>query len=212
MSAIWSGVFRLREILRVTLNPHGHGRLLRPTTLRYSSGFLLAFIMVAGALAQPETPPQASGAALHALFNAERAARGLPPATPDAGLDQLAQQHLDGILATRNLIPPAGREVSRQVELARLVAEAIAAEDGWAYRHNGLVVSYGVGLERTMSDAFEVQANRTVLFDPILDVAGLAGAEIPAGAPWFAPPVGGSGPPVELTGYTLVVIILAGDF
>lgn len=196
----------------MTLNPHGHGRLSRLTTLRYSSGFVLAFIVAAGALAQAEPPASDSEAALHIQFNVERAERGLTPAIQDTGLDQLAQQQLAGILATRNLIPPAGRDVSRQVELARLVADAITAQDGWAYRHNGLVVGYGVGIERTMNDVFEVQANRTVLFDPILDVAGLASAEIPPGAPWFAPPVGGSGPPVELTGYTLVVIVLAGDF
>jgi hypothetical protein len=212
MSATWSGLLWLRELLRMTLNPHGLGRLRRLTTVRYSSGFLLAFIAVAGALAQQEPSGSDADADLHTLFNAERASRGLAPVAQDTGLDQLAQQQLEGILATRNLIPPAGRNVSRQVELARLVAESITAEDGWAYRHNGLVVSYGVGIERTLNDVFEVQANRTVLFDPVLDVAGLASAEIPPGAPWLAPPVGGSGPPVELTGYTLVVIVMAGDF
>lgn len=212
MSATWSGVTWLREILRVTLNPHGHRRLRYWKTLRYSSGFILALMVLAGTVAQTSPPTSSSANSLHDQFNAEREERGLAPLTHSAGLDALAWQQLHGILAERQLAPALGRDVTAQIKLAELVAAAVQEPDGWSYRHNGLVVSYGVGIERTLNDAFEVYANRTVLFDPIMDVVGIAIAEVPPGPPWLAPPVGGSGPDVELTGYSMVVIVLAGDF
>jgi len=167
------------------------------------------FLVTATALAQTSTPPDTG--TLHDQLNAQRVARGLRPVEGHAGLDTLAGALLADLIDARRLAPEIGRTTS-QAELAQLAANAIGLPEGYDYRHVGLVVTYGVGIERTLNDAFEVQANEPVLYDNIMDLAGIASVEIPAGAPWYAPPVGGVGREVELTGYTLVVILLAGDF
>lgn len=167
------------------------------------------FLITATALAQTSSPPDT--AMLHEQLNAQRTARGLRPVQAHAGLDGLAAALLAELVNARRLAPMIGR-TTPQAELSQIVANAIGLPEGYDYRHVGLVVTYGVGIERTLNDAFEVQANEPVLYDNIMDLAGIASVEVPAGAPWYAPPVGGVGREVELTGYTLVVILLAGDF
>lgn len=125
-------------------------------------------------------------------------------------MTQLARRYLDEIIASRNLIP-AIQTSDSATALYRDVATAIG-EGGLAYRFNGLAVAYGPDLNNAVAAAVGDPANRPVLLEPVMDIAGFAFAEVPPGEPWLVPPPGGVGASIDLTGRTVVVFVTAGDF
>ncbi|MEZ4570745.1 MAG: hypothetical protein R2849_10555 [Thermomicrobiales bacterium] len=101
---------------------------------------------------------------------------------------------------------------ARRAGASEDVAAAIG-EDGYNYRYVGLVVSYGQNLDNAIGVALGTTANGPALFESAMSQAGIASAPIEEGAaPWIAPPPGGVGRAIELTGLTVVVIVTAGEF
>ena len=143
-------------------------------------------------------------------LNGARQSSGAERVESSAALDGLAARYLDDLLTRRSLIP-AGYGAVGQRTLSDEVAGAIGA-DGYNYRYVGVAVAYGQSLNHAMDIALGTVANGPALFEPALTMVGLASAAIPAGAPWFAPPPGGFGREIEMTGMTLVVIVTAGPY
>lgn len=143
------------------------------------------------------------------MLNDARRADSVRQLQHEPRLDELARQYLDAIIEKRDLTPPPAFDPSQ-----RLLAEDIAARmgpDGHAWRHAGLLVAYGLGEGQAVGDALQAEAAWPGMLDRAMELAGLASAVVPPGDPWLVPPVGGEGPAVELTGYTVVVLITAGQ-
>lgn len=173
-----------------------------------------------------QSPPEASDGARQAqtqggeqddeitpvdYLNTARSQTGVKAVAPHQGLDRLARQYLDDIVQARDLAPDAAVS-GNQRALADGVARSIGLDEGFAYRHTGLMVGYGLDREQAVLDVLEDPATHPAMLDGIMDLAGSASRTVPPGEPWLAPPVGGSGPAIDLTGYTLVVIVTAGDY
>lgn len=146
-----------------------------------------------------------------ARINSARAARSAGPLEANQQLDQLAAGYLNEVLASRSFTPSGYGTLDARV-LSEDVAAAIG-EDGYNYRYVGLVVSYGQNLDNAIGVALGTTANGPALFESAMSQAGIASAPIEEGAaPWIAPPPGGVGRAIELTGLTVVVIVTAGEF
>lgn len=132
------------------------------------------------------------------------------PVAANASLDELAGRYLAAILDNRDLTPPVHDPYNPRI-LSDDVSRALG-EEGPSYRYVGMMVSYGPDVRQAMAAGLGAAANRPAMVDPVFEVAGIASAVIPEGSPWFAPPPGGSGRDLNLTGQTVVVVITAGRF
>lgn len=143
-------------------------------------------------------------------INSARAGRAAGPLESNAQLDGLAAQYLADMLERRALTPAGYGDVGNR-RLSEDVASAIG-NGGYRYRYTGVVAAYGESVNNALDVAVGTIANRPALLEPAMSQAGIASGEIPAGEPWFAPPPGGFGRDIELTGMTVVVIVTAGEF
>jgi hypothetical protein len=183
----------------------------RPLPLaRYCIGLLALVALSFGPLLTGGSAQPSSGVEHLGQINAARRQVQAAPLARHEGLDRLAAQYLDDILVSRSLSPPGYGRLSQRI----LTEDVVAAigEGGQNYRYTGVVVTYGASLPNAMQIAAGSEANQPALLEPALEFAGIASATIPAGEPWFAPPPGGFGLDVELTGQTVVVIVTAGAF
>jgi len=151
-----------------------------------------------------------TGASSLARINSARAARSVGPLESSSQLDGLAASYLADLLDRRELTPAGYGSVGDRI-LSEDVALAIG-EGGYRYRYTGVVVAYGESVNNAMDVAVGTTSNRPALLEPAMSLAGVASGEIPAGEPWIAPPPGGEGREIELTGMTIVVIVTAGEF
>ena len=187
----------------------------RPLPLaRYCIGLVvLVALSFAPLLTDATAQPADDDHALN-LLNSARTRAEVQPLTRHAGLDQLAGRYLDEILASRSLVPPGYGGPDARV----LTEDVVAAigEGGLSYRYTGVIVSYGPALANAVHVGAATEANGPALLEPALDFVGMASATIPAPSgtdePWYAPPPGGVGLDIELTGMTVVVLVTAGDF
>ncbi len=154
---------------------------------------------------QSASPPTDLG-----KLNSARNAHSAKSVEPSIALDQLAHIYLTELLERRTLTPSGYGSTVERI-LADDVALALGAE-GYRYRYVGVVVAYGQSLNHALDVATGTVANGPALFEPAMDVAGIASGVIPAGDAWYAPPPGGFGRDIEMTGMTIVVIVTAGDF
>lgn len=185
--------------------------LLQQPSRAHCIGLVLIFACIVALAQAPlsaSTSPEAE-TAVNRVNVARQRFRG-EPLTEHAALTGLAQRYLDEILASRELIP-AIQTSDNATALYSDISTAIG-EGGLAYRFNGLIVAYGADLNNALTAALATPANAPALLDPVMDIAGVAFAEVPAAEPWMVPPPGGRGEHLDLTGQTLIVIVTGGDF
>ncbi len=176
----------------------------------YCIGLLVLVALSFGPLLTGVSAQPSNGSEPVNLLNGARVRAKVQPLARHEGLDRLAERYLDEIIASRTLVPPGYGRLDARV-LSEDVVAAIG-DDGPSYRYTGVVVSYGISLSNAIEIAVGTVANAPALLEPALDLVGIASAPIPAGEPWFAPPPGGSGLEIELTGMTLIVIVTAGQY
>ncbi len=131
----------------------------------------------------------------------------LEPVAASAELDAVAERYLETMLDGRCLCPvedgPAGSE--------RLLADVRSAIGSDAEVIDaGLVIGYDHPLEAAMRTAVFDPANGAAILGARMTLVGIATGVVEVGESWLAPPPGRVGPEIELGGYTLVVIVMAG--
>lgn len=130
----------------------------------------------------------------------------LPPLTADARLDALALRYAREAVAARCLClaTTSGGQPEDQ-----LLADVIAALGAVEVRA-GVVIGWDGSVERAVAAALGRPAQAGALLDAELSLVGVGSVVVPPGEPWLEPAPSGEGPPIELTGYQLVVIVTAG--
>jgi len=199
-----------REFLDTPNRRAGIARRKPFPLITHCIGLLAVFSLVAGGFAAAAHQAAAPGDPTVGKLNNARAARRVERVERSAELDRLAARYLDEMLASRTLTPPGYGDHGR-----RLLSEDVSSARGPVgdnYRYTGVVAPYGIGLNNAIDVAIGTRANGPALFEPALEIVGIASATIPEGEPWLAPPPGGFGADVELAGHTLVVIVTAGKF
>lgn len=156
-------------------------------------------------------PPvdSASHQDLLTMLNQKRANYGFKPLYPDADLDGLANLYLQTIIGRRSFMIEPLTFIGYPV-LYQDIANAVGAE-GYILRTHGLTLSFGIGTTQTFQTALDDDRNRPALMDNTMDLIGFASGIVGEGPEWLEEPPGG-GVPVEITGYTIIVVITAGDF
>ncbi len=183
----------------------------RPLPLaRYCIGLLALLVLATGPLLIGASAQPAEGVDPANILNRARVNEGLEQVARHEGLDQLSARYLDEIMASRTLVPPGYGQLDGRVLTEDIVAAI--GPDGFSYRYVGVVVAYGQDIIHAMQVANGTVANRPALFEPAMTLTGITSAVVPAGEPWFAPPPGGVGREIEMTGMTVVVIVTAGQF
>jgi len=132
----------------------------------------------------------------------------LAPVVGSAELDALAERYLAAILESRCLCPVVDGAASAQhlvVEVrAALGSEAVVVDAG-------LVVGYDRSRDAAIRTAAFDPSNGAVILGSRMTLAGIATGVVEAAEGWLVPPPGGVGPEIDLSGYTLVVILMAGS-
>jgi hypothetical protein len=141
-------------------------------------------------------------------INTSRVDRALAPLARDERLDTLAQTYLERILARR--CPCALLDELPESLLLRDVAAILWMQPDTIH-HTGLIVSYDLSVDRAIGAALGRPTASAVLHDRRLTLAGIASTVIAPESSWLAPPVDGVGREIDLTGFTLVVVITAGE-
>jgi hypothetical protein len=96
-------------------------------------------------------------------------------------------------------------------------SEQLLADVRWAIGSDaalvdaGLVVGYDHPLDAAMRTTVFDPANSAAILGARMTVVGIATGVVEVGESWLAPPPGRVGPEIELGGYTLVVIVMAGS-
>lgn len=75
----------------------------------------------------------------------------------------------------------------------------------------GLVVGYDLSASSALTTAALDPANAAAMLGERMQLVGYATAVVAAEGSWLAPPPGGAGPEIDLSGYALVAIVTAGD-
>ncbi|HEX5167493.1 MAG TPA: hypothetical protein VFV93_18935 [Thermomicrobiales bacterium] len=143
-----------------------------------------------------------------APINEVRDREELPPIASSDALDALAASYLSEMLVSRCLCPTLDGDRGAE----RLLAEVRPALDNDAVIvEAGLIAGYDTTAERAIRTTALDPANASAVAGQWMALAGIASAVVEAGTNWLAPPPGGIGPEIELGGYTVVVIVLAGS-
>ncbi len=143
-----------------------------------------------------------------APINGLRDAGELPPVAGSAELDQIAQRYLDAMLDARCVCPVADGQAGAD----RLLDDVrIAIGNDAAVVDAGLVVAYDRTPDAAITTAVFDPAHGAAILGKRMSLAGMAAGVVEVGESWLAPPPGGVGPEIDLGGYTLVVIVMAGS-
>jgi hypothetical protein len=163
-------------------------------------------LLLAGVLAALPAGGQAPASPLAAI-NEVRDREELSPVAASPALDALAKRYLSEMLAARCLCPAASG--NRGVD--RLLADIrMALGSDAAVLESGMITGYDLTTERAIRTVALDPANASAVAGQRMALAGIASAVVESGTNWLVPPPGGSGPAIELGGYTVVVMILAG--
>ncbi len=142
-----------------------------------------------------------------APINGLRERDELPPVAASAALDEVARRYLETMLEARCLCPVEDGAAGSE----RLLADVRSALGSDAVLVDaGLVVGYDHPLEAAMRTTVFDPANSAAILGARMTMVGVATGVVVAGESWLAPPPGRTGPEIELAGYTLVVIVMAG--
>jgi hypothetical protein len=132
----------------------------------------------------------------------------LAPVAASTALDEVARRYLETMLAARCLCPVEDGEAGSD----RLLADVRSALGGDAALVDaGLVVGYDHPLDAAMRTTIFDPANSAAILGARMTLVGIATGVVGSGESWLAPPPGRLGPEIELAGYTLVVIVMAGS-
>jgi hypothetical protein len=163
-------------------------------------------LLLVGTLAAFSAAGQAPASQL-APINEVREREELPPMAANAALDALAERYLSEMLAARCLCPAVDGDSGAD----RLLADVRRALDSDAsVLEAGYIAGYDVTAERAIRTVALDPANASAIAGQRMALAGIATAVVDSDTNWLAPPPGGSGPSIELDGYTVVVMVLAG--
>lgn len=140
-------------------------------------------------------------------INALRDDDELAPLAASGALDVVAAAYLAVMIEARCLCPvPEGEAGAERLldDVRRGLGSDAALLDA------GLAVGYGRNAAGALATAGLDPAHGAAILGERLTLAGIATAEV-AVESWLAPPPGGAGPEIDLGGYTLVVIVTAGN-
>lgn len=166
----------------------------------------LVGVLLVGAIAAFPAGGQGTLSPL-APINALREDDELPPMTASAELDAVAARYLAAMIEARCMCPAADGESGAE----RLLDDVRIAIGGDAVVLDaGLVTAYDRTAGGAITTAVRNPANGAAILGARLSLAGVATAVVEAGGSWLAPPPGGVGPEIDLSGYTLVAIVTAG--
>ena len=142
-----------------------------------------------------------------APINALREDDELPPMTASAELDAVAARYLAAIIEARCVYPV----VDGAAGADRFLDDVRVAIGGDAVVLDvGLVAAYDRTAGGAITTAVLDPANGAAILGARLRLVGVATAVVEGEGSWLAPPPGGVGPEIDLSGYTLVVIVTAG--
>jgi hypothetical protein len=131
----------------------------------------------------------------------------LPPVDASPALDAVAAAYLDAIIAAQCVCPAAGGQEAA-TRLLDDVAAALSDDD--TLLDAGLISGYDKTPDGALTTVIHDPANAAAILGMRMELAGIATGVIPPDADWLGPPPGGDGPAIDLSGFTIVVIVLAG--
>jgi hypothetical protein len=131
----------------------------------------------------------------------------LAPVDASPALDTVAAAYLDAIIADQCVCPAAGGQ-----EAARRLLDDVAAAlgDEAALLDTGLVSGYDKTPDGAIATVIHNPANAAAILGLRMELAGIATGVIAPDARWLGPPPGSDGPAIDLSGFTVVVIVIAG--
>jgi|GEM_PF-5828494 len=140
-------------------------------------------------------------------INALREDDELGQVSSSAALDAVAASYLDEIIASHCICPLAGGTAQAE-QLLDDIAAALGIDA--TLIDAGLVVGYDQSEAGAFTTAIHDPANAAAILGMRMELAGTASRIVEPAESWLAPPPGGTGPEIDLTGYSVVVIVLAG--
>lgn len=142
-----------------------------------------------------------------AQINALREDDELGLVKSNAALDALAALHLEEMIAARCLCPAAGGIDDTEPLLAD-IATTLATDA--ALIDAGLIVGYDHTAAGAITTTIHDPAHAAAILGMRMELVGVATGVIEPDDSWLALPPGGAGPEIDLSGYSVVVIIVAG--
>ncbi len=142
-----------------------------------------------------------------ASINALRDDDELPPVVASRELDDLASRYVESMLAMR-CICPTGNSGNPAEQLIDAIRTSIGEDAGQI--DAGLIVGYDQNAAAAITTVVHNPANEAAILGTRIQMVGVATGTVPAGDRWLEPPPGDVGPDIELAGYSLVVIVVAG--
>lgn len=142
-------------------------------------------------------------------INLARDLREIAPVQLDSRLSALATTYAEAMLERRcTCLDVLGHVSDRPSTLTDDLRTALdlTTED----IHAGMTVAWDTTASGGIVAATGRESTSGVLLAPDITVAGIGTAVVPAEASWLTRPLDGSGPPIDLTGYTIVVILTVG--
>lgn len=143
-----------------------------------------------------------------APINALREDDELAPLTANAALNALAAQYLAGMVGARCLCPARGGDAGAATVLDD-VRDALGSDS--PVLDAGLTVGYDQSAARAITTTAFDPANGSVILGAGMTQIGIATETIESGEGWLVPPPGGDGPAIDLSGYTVAVIVTSGS-
>ena len=184
------------------LRPRGSRRVSRADCIRLA----VVGLLLVGVVSVFSAGGQSAASPL-APINGLREDDELAPVGASAELDSVAARYLNSMIDMRCLCPvPDG-----QAGAERLLADVRSAIGSDAsVLDAGLVVGYDQSQEAAIRTVVLDPANGAMILGARVTLVGFATRAVEVEDSWLAPPPGGVGPEIELGGYTLVVIVMAG--